>query len=132
MPNKPNKFGIKFWLAFDGKSKYIVIRRESSVPLGESNNGTQTIYKAKPNKKIPILEYHKSSTKFDVRTDQMARKYCIKSKSQRWSLQIIFSILDLAETNAWILYKETGEAISRQEFLSFQLREELAIEYQEE
>lgn len=44
MPNKPNKFGIKFWLASDVSSKYIVNGfpylgkdegRESSVPLGE-------------------------------------------------------------------------------------------------
>lgn len=44
MPNKPDKFGIKFWLAFDVRSKYIINgfpylgkdeSRESSVPLGE-------------------------------------------------------------------------------------------------
>lgn len=44
MPNKPDKFGIKFWLASDVSSKYILNgfpylgkdeNRESSVPLGE-------------------------------------------------------------------------------------------------
>ncbi|CAL7933005.1 unnamed protein product [Xylocopa violacea] len=44
MPNKPDKFGIKFWLVSDVSSKYIVNGfphlgkdegRESSVPLGE-------------------------------------------------------------------------------------------------
>lgn len=44
MHKKPNKFGIKFWLASDVKSKYIINGfpylgkdevRESSVPLGE-------------------------------------------------------------------------------------------------
>ncbi|XP_043505326.1 piggyBac transposable element-derived protein 4-like [Polistes fuscatus] len=44
MPNKPDKFGIKFWLAFDVRSKYIINgfpylgkdeSREPSVPLGE-------------------------------------------------------------------------------------------------
>uniref|UniRef100_A0A0K0FRH2 Probable ATP-dependent RNA helicase DDX46 (inferred by orthology to a zebrafish protein) n=1 Tax=Strongyloides venezuelensis TaxID=75913 RepID=A0A0K0FRH2_STRVS len=60
----------------------------------------------------------------------MARKYSVKSKSCRWSLQIFFNILDLARINAWVLYKQvTGEEISRQEFL-FQLAVELAAEYQ--
>uniref|UniRef100_A0A1A9UDT5 PiggyBac transposable element-derived protein domain-containing protein n=1 Tax=Glossina austeni TaxID=7395 RepID=A0A1A9UDT5_GLOAU len=65
-----------------------------------------------------------NSTKFGVDvTDQMARKYSVTPKCQRWPLQI------LAGINAWILYKETtGEAISRQEFL-FQLAEELGIVY---
>lgn len=58
----------------------------------------------------------------------MTRKYSVKSKSQRWPLQVFFSILDLAGINAWLLYKETtGEEISRQEFL-FQLAEELIRE----
>jgi len=44
MPNKPDKFGIKFWLAVDVSSKYIVNglpylgkdeARDSSTPLGE-------------------------------------------------------------------------------------------------
>lgn len=43
MPNKPNKFGIKFWLASDVKSKYVVNafpylgkdEMRLSVPLGE-------------------------------------------------------------------------------------------------
>lgn len=231
MPNKPDKFGIKFWLASDVSSKYIVNGfpylgkdegRESSVPLGEfvtlklaepytghgknitadnfftsaslaskllakkttlvgtirrnkrelpklarqakdsmtrfstilykSNDFILSIYKAKPNKKVLILSsMHSSieieknntripetirfynSTKFGVDvTDQMARKYSVKSKCQRWPLQVFFNILDLAGINAWILYKETtGEEISRQEFL-FQLAEELGTEYQKE
>uniref|UniRef100_A0A1A9V4W5 DDE_Tnp_1_7 domain-containing protein n=1 Tax=Glossina austeni TaxID=7395 RepID=A0A1A9V4W5_GLOAU len=105
---------------------------------------------AKPNKKILILSsMHSSveietndtripetirfynSTKFgaDV-TDQMARKYSVKSKCQRCPLQVFFNILDLAGINASILYKETtGAEISRQKFL-FQLVEELGTEYQ--
>lgn len=63
-------------------------------------------------------------------TDQMARKYGVKSKCHRWSLQIFFNILDLAKINAWILYiVTTSEEISRQEFL-FPLAEELGTDYQ--
>ena len=44
MPNKPDKFGIKFWLTSDVNSEYVINRfpylgndeqRESSIPLGE-------------------------------------------------------------------------------------------------
>ena len=78
------------------------------------------------------IEFY-NSTKFGVDvTNQMARKYSVKSKSQRWPLQVFFNILDLAGINSWILYQETtGEGISRQEFL-FQLGEELAKEDQKE
>lgn len=231
IPNKPDKFGIKFWLASDVGSKYVVNGfpylgkdegRESSVPLGEfvtlklvepytghgrnitadnfftsaslvskllakkttfvgtirrnkkelpklakqtkdkmarystvlykSKDSILSIYKAKPNKKVLILSSMHSSveieknhtripdtirvynnTKFGVDvTDQMARKYSVKSKCQRWPLQVFFNILDLAGINAWILYTETtGEKISRQEFL-FKLAEELCAEYKME
>ena len=225
MPNKPDKFGIKFWLASDVKSKYILNgfpylgkdeARSPSTPLSEfvvlkltepflkcgrnvttdnfftsislakkllakrttlvgtirrnkrelpkpakvmkddmvrfstqlykSDNCTLTIYKSKPNKKVLLLSsMHKfvhiektgkclpetiqfyNTTKYGVdMTDQMARKYSVKSKSNRWPVHVFFNILDLASINAWILYKETtGEKISRQDFL-FQLAEELA------
>lgn len=87
----------------------------------------------KSNTRIPETIRFYNSTKFGVDvTDQMARKYSVKSKCQRWPLQVFFNILDLAGINAWILYKETtGEEISRQEFL-FQLAEELGTEYQKE
>ena len=64
-------------------------------------------------------------------TDQMARKYSVKSGSRRWPLQVFFNILDLAAINAWVLYNETtGENISRKNFL-FQLAEELSTEYKD-
>ena len=58
------------------------------------------------------IEFY-NSTKFDINvTNQMVRKYSVKSKSRRLSLQIFLNILDLAGINSWILYKEmTGEKI---------------------
>ncbi|KAL6417615.1 hypothetical protein ACFW04_014418 [Cataglyphis niger] len=218
MPNKPNKFGIKFWLASDVSSKYILNgfpylgkdeQRPSSMLLTtncgrnvttdnfftsmslatkllakkttlvgtikankrelpkaakqtkddmprfstllyKSENSVLTIYKSKPNKRVAVLSSrHKfvkidrsnkkmlpdsiqfyNKTKFGVdMTDQMARKYTVKSSSRRWPLQIFFNILDLAAINAWILYKEaTGIQIQRKEFL-FQLAEQLSTDY---
>lgn len=71
-----------------------------------------------------------NNTKFGVDvTDQMARKYSVKSGSRRWQLQVFFNILDIAVINTWILYKNTtGENVSRKKFL-FLLAEELASEY---
>lgn len=121
-----------------------------STLLYESNRCTLTVYKSKPNKKVLVLSTkHKhvkidktnkrlpetvsfyNNTKFGVDiTDQMARKYSVKSGSRRWPLQVFFNILDLAGINSWILYKNTtGETISRKDFL-FRLAEELASEYQ--
>lgn len=232
MPNKPNKFGIKFWLASDVSSKYVLNgfpylgkdeQRPSSILLSEhvvlklvepytncgrnittdnfftsmslatkllakkttlvgtirgnkrelpkvakqrkdnmsrfstllykSENSVLTIYKSKPNKRVAVLSSrHKfvkidrsnkkmlpdsiqfyNKTKFGVdMTDQMARKYTVKSSSRRWPLQIFFNILDLAAINAWILYKEaTGIQIQRKQFL-FQLAEQLSTDYRAE
>ncbi|KAL2735725.1 piggyBac transposable element-derived protein 4-like [Vespula squamosa] len=62
-------------------------------------------------------------TKFGVDiTDQMARKYSIKSKSYRWLMQVFFNILDLTETSV--------QNISRQQFL-LQKAEKLAEDYHE-
>jgi CO dehydrogenase/acetyl-CoA synthase gamma subunit (corrinoid Fe-S protein) len=89
-----------------------------------------TVYKSKPDKKVLILSskhqnvkvdslsykklpetvsfYNKTKFGVDV-TDQMARKYTVKSASRRWPLQVFFNILDLAGINSWILYTSDGE-----------------------
>ena len=91
----------------------------------KSNGYTLTVYKSKPNKKVPLLSTkHKhvridktnkklpetvsfyNETKFLVYvTNQMARKYSVKSDSRRWPLQVFFKIVDFAGINAWILFK---------------------------
>lgn len=124
--------------------------RFSSV-IYKTNNATLTVYKSKPTKKVLVLSTKHNSvkiekdkkklpetilfynkTKFGVDiTDQMARKYSVKSGSRRWPLQVFFNILDLAAINAWVLYNEiTGENISRKDFL-FQLAEELSTKYED-
>ena len=79
---------------------------------------------------LPYSIQFYNKTKFGVdMTDQMARKYTVKSSSRRWPLQIFFKILDLAAINAWILYKEvTGIQIERKQF-PFQLAESLSDDY---
>jgi hypothetical protein len=107
------------------------------------------VYKSKPKKKVLILStkhknikigkdtkklpetvsfYNKTKGGVDA-TDQMARKYTVKSASRRWPLQVFFNILELAGINSWILYKNaTGEKITRQRFLC-NLAEDLTSEY---
>ncbi|XP_033319032.1 uncharacterized protein LOC117216437 [Bombus bifarius] len=114
LPNKPDKFGIKFWLASDVQTKYVV-------------NGFP--YLGKSEKDLPETVEFYNETKFGVNiARQMITKYSVKLRSKRWPLQVFFNILDLAGINAWILYKETtGEQISRKDFM-FQLAEELVAD----
>ncbi|OAD61678.1 hypothetical protein WN48_08004 [Eufriesea mexicana] len=100
----------------------------------KSNDCTLTIYKSKPRKKVVILSTkHKTikiknnrkttpetityynKTKFGVDIiDQMARKYSVKSKCNRWSVQVFFNILDFVGINSRILHQETtGLKLSR-------------------
>ena len=78
---------------------------------------------------FPIKAEFYNKTKFGVHiADRMTKKYSVKLKSKRWSLQVFFNILDLAGINAWILYKETtGEQIPRKNFM-LQLADELAAD----
>lgn len=122
-----------------------------STVMYKSNDCTLTIYKTKSRKKVILLSLKHKGVKIDNNsqqiskttayynktkcgvnvTNQMARKYSVKSKSYRWPVQVFFNILDLAGINAWIFYKEiTGEKISRQHFL-LQLSEELAKDHHE-
>lgn len=49
-------------------------------------------------------------------TDQIAKKYPVKTRSLRWTLQIFYNIFDLNTVNAWILYKEiTGKFIRQKQ-----------------
>ncbi|XP_076179606.1 uncharacterized protein LOC143152895 [Ptiloglossa arizonensis] len=117
----------------------------------KSNDCTLTIYKSKPRKKVAISSTKRKTvkiknnrkktretisycdkTKFGVDiVDQMARKYSVKSKCNRWPVQVFFNILDLAGINSWILYQETtGLELSRQSFL-LRLADELVTEYLE-
>jgi hypothetical protein len=69
-------------------------------------------------KKLPETISNYNKTEFEVdETDQMAKKYTLKSGFRRWPFRL-FYILDLAEINAWILYKiAIGEKILRKVFL---------------
>lgn len=42
-------------------------------------------------------------------TDQMARRYSMKSKGRRWPMHVYYNILDIARVNARLLYKETAD-----------------------
>lgn len=50
---------------------------------------------------VPNLAYQISDL-----TNQLPRNYSLKSKSRKWPLQFL-NTLNLAEINAWVLYKDT-------------------------
>ena len=222
MPNKPDKFGIKFWLAVDVDTKYILNvipylgKKESRAPsqrlfdgvvmnlmqlyLGKGRNvttdnfftsyslakqlllktsivgtanqlrkellpsakkqatrhstvflktddvATLTIYQCKPTKNVcvlsslhmsvgvdssekrkpePIELYKKNKCGVDV-ADQMAHQY-----TRRWPVAVFYNILNLACINAFVLYKKTGDSISRRDFivtLAWELKEDYITE----
>ena len=65
------------------------------VELGESE-------KKKPEK---MEFYNKSKCGLDV-ADQMARQYSVKAGTHWWPIAVFYNILDLAGTNAFVLYKK--------------------------
>ena len=68
-----------------------------SVELGESEK-----------KKLERMKfYNKSKYGVDV-ADQMARQYSVKAGTLRWPVAVFYNILDLAGTNAFVLYKKTN------------------------
>jgi len=59
--------------------------------------------------------------------DSMCRQMSTKAGCRRWPFAVFWNILDIADINAWILFKKTTNAqISRRQFLrqlSAELRE---------
>ena len=50
--------------------------------------------------------------------DQMARYHTCKSVTRRWPVAVVFSIIDCASINAYIIYSEViGQSLTRREFL---------------
>ena len=68
-----------------------------SVELGESEK----------NKLEKMELYNKSKCGIDV-ADQIAKQYSVEADTRRWPVAIFYNILDLAGTNAFVLYKKTN------------------------
>ena len=92
-------------------------KRKKNVLLLSTLHADATI--ADNQKKTPETEKCDNDTKYGVDVvDQMARKYTVRTMTRRWPIHSFQSTLDLAATNAWILYKEiNGIKISRRRFL---------------
>ncbi|CAD1472335.1 unnamed protein product, partial [Heterotrigona itama] len=84
-------------------------------------NCTLTIHKSKATENVLLLSSKQNSINIEKNRKKLpqsiayynntkpARKYTVKSSSQRWPLQVFFNVIDLAGINSWILYKETIE-----------------------
>ena len=72
-----------------------------SVELGESK-------KKKPE---TVKFYNKTKGGVDV-ADQIARQYSVKAGTHGWPVAVLYSVLDLASINAFVLYKKrTGDKV---------------------
>ena len=91
-----------------------------SVELGVSEK--------KKLEKMEFYMYNKSKCGIDV-ADQMARQYSVKAGTCWWPIAVFYNILDLAGTNAFVLYKkQTGDKVSRRDFL-FKFATKLCEDY---
>jgi len=78
----------------------------------------------------PETVFYYNQTKCSVDSaDQVARLYSVKAGTRRWPVVVFNNILDLACSNAFVLYKmRTNEKISRRDFI-FKLATELRQAY---
>ena len=102
-------------------------QRYSSKLMKTGNMAILTVYQCKPKKNVCVLssldlsvelgksekkklekmEFYKSKCGVDV-ADQMPRQYSIKAGTHQWPVAVFYNILDLAGTNAFVLYKKTN------------------------
>ena len=120
-----------------------------ATKLYKSDNILLAVYPGKPKKNVLLLStlhtnatiedtqkktletvkcYNETKYGMDV-VDQMARKYTVETITKRWPVHSFQNTLDLAATNAWVLYKEINcIKIPRLRFLQ-NLAEELGMPF---
>ncbi|KAL2743796.1 piggyBac transposable element-derived protein 4-like, partial [Vespula maculifrons] len=109
----------------------LLAKRTTLLILYKSNNSTLTICKSKPIKKVIILSSKHKNVKIDKNKKRITETVAIVVLDGllQWHVQIFLNIFDLADINAWILYKETNEQnIPKQQYL-LQIAEEFAENY---
>ncbi|XP_076736685.1 uncharacterized protein LOC143415127 [Maylandia zebra] len=147
---KPDKFGIKFWMATDLDTKYVC----SASPYLGKDPSRQKGQRLAENMVMKLMEpflddgrnvttdnfftslslshrllQHKTTllgTVNKVRRElpQLARMYSIRAATRRWPVAVFYNMLDLAAGNAYILYKAcTGWTGKRRLFLSLLAQE---------
>ncbi|KAJ8271033.1 hypothetical protein GJAV_G00122010 [Gymnothorax javanicus] len=157
MPKRPDRFGIKFWLASDAYSKYML----NGFPYLENDDCRSAMQRLEENVVLKLVEpfvdngrnfivnyitshsltnmplskdtslvTYCNQTKGGVNgLDRMARQYSVKGGTRRWPVAAFYNVLDLAAINAWVLYRQCmNENISRREFM-LQLAQELRAEW---
>ena len=99
-------------------------QRYSSKLMKTGDMAILTVYQCKPKKNVCVLSslhmsvelgesekkkpekmefYNKRKCGLDV-ADQMARQYSVKAGTHWWPIAVFYNILDLAGTNAFVLY----------------------------
>ena len=101
-------------------------QRYSSKLMKTGDMAILTVYQCKPKKNVCVLSslhnfvefgeaekkkpekmefYNKRKCGLDM-ADQMARQYSVKASTHWWPIAVFYNILDLAGTNAFVLYKK--------------------------
>ncbi|XP_014189616.2 piggyBac transposable element-derived protein 3 [Haplochromis burtoni] len=147
---KPDKFGIKFWMATDLDTKYVC---SASPYLGKDPNhrkGERLAENVVMKLMEPFLDDRRNVTtdnfftslslshrllqrkttllgtvnKVQRELPQLARMYSVRAATRRWPVAVFYNMLDLAAGNAYILYKAcTGWTGKRRLFLSLLAQE---------
>ncbi|XP_073533078.1 uncharacterized protein [Phyllobates terribilis] len=131
MPSKPDKYGHKYWLALDKRSKYLAngfpYLGKDDTRCAEDRLADHVVMKLldpflKKGCNVTTDNYF---TKYGVDVvDQMPRKYTTRTCTRRWPVHAFENALDFAGINAWIIFKEiTHQKMSRKAFLQTLVRE---------
>ncbi|XP_073537704.1 uncharacterized protein [Phyllobates terribilis] len=124
MPSKPDKYGHKYWLTVDKRSKYLAngfpYLGKDDTRRAEDRLADHVVMKLldpflKKGRNVTTDNYF---TKYGVDVvDQMARKYTTRTCTRRWPVHAFENALDFAGINAWIIFKITHQKMSRKAFL---------------
>ncbi|XP_026215427.1 activating transcription factor 7-interacting protein 1 isoform X2 [Anabas testudineus] len=149
---KPDKFGIKFWVASDLQSKYVCnvipyLGKDPSPPTEERQTDNVVMMLMEPfldkGRNVTTDSFFTSlklaqrlhSRNTTIRgtakcgVDQMVHDYSVRKGTQRWPVSVFYNLIDMAALNAHVLYQAcTGEKERRADFLDH-LATELAHSY---
>ena len=70
-----------------------------------------------------VLFYNKTKARIDV-SNQMVRKYSVKTASRRWPVHVFYNAIDLAIINSWVLFQDNCKSgISCRKFIQWVVEE---------
>ena len=112
-------YGSKFYYNEQNECLFVnyQCKKKKNVNLLSTMHNAPSTDNTEKKKPLVIHFYNKNKVGVDV-FDQMARQYTTHSASRRWPLAVWTNVLDIAASNAWIIFrKTTGSKVSRRDFI---------------